>query len=117
MEIIKRARLPISIQPYAASNAFITILGVYIVLLSGDALAASASSDWVKPGVSIVESLRSGVVTIGALVVGLGVMVVGIWACVTLRMEWSKLGYVGFGGLLIMAGPQMVAALLDLAKT
>lgn len=86
-----------------------------VTLLSNHAFAA-AEDEWVQPGVNIIEALRSGVVTIGALVVGLGVMVVGVWACATLRMEWSKLGYVLIGGILIMAGPQMVAALLELAQ-
>jgi hypothetical protein len=93
----------------------ILILATSILFPAGNVLAAANSGDWVKPGVSIIEGLQSGVVTIGALVIGLGVMVVGVWACATLRMEWSKLGYVLIGGILIMAGPTMVNALLELA--
>lgn len=93
-----------------------SILGIVIAFTAGDAIAAASSSDWVQPAVTIIESLRSGVVTVGALLVGLCIMFVGVWACISLNMDWKKLGYVGFGGVLIMAGPQAIAALLEAVK-
>jgi len=111
-----KVQIPHCNQRQLTQHLGIALFALAMLLLPGDAFAQAASDAWVKPGVNIIEALRSGVVTAGALVVGLGVMIVGVWACATLRMEWSKLGYVLIGGVLIMAGPTMVASLLELAK-
>jgi type IV secretory pathway VirB2 component (pilin) len=76
---------------------------------------AFAAEDWVKPATDLVETLRSGVVQIGAVLVGLGVVAIGVWMGVTGRGEWQRLGYVIAGGILVMAGPEAIAKLLEIA--
>ncbi|MCF8482153.1 MAG: TrbC/VirB2 family protein [Rhodospirillum sp.] len=73
---------------------------------------AMAADDWAAPGVSLAESLESGMVKIGAALIGLGIIVVGFILVMTQRMQADKIGYVIAGGILIMAGPTMLRALL-----
>ncbi|GAB6051187.1 hypothetical protein JCM17960_34960 [Magnetospira thiophila] len=91
-----------------------------LVLLAAAALAdpalAAGSADWVAPATNLIESLESGLVKMGSAAVGVGVIIVGLVACITSRMEWSKFGYVVIGGLLIMTGPAALRALLETAQ-
>ena len=80
-------------------------------------LTTGGDDAWVQPGVKIIEALESGIVTIGALVVGLGIIALGLWAIATLRMEWNKFWVVLIGGVLVMAGPKMITTLLKFAQS
>ncbi len=82
------------------------------VLLITKIAIAAGDADWVQPATDLIESLESGLVKIGTVVVGVGVIIVGLVACLTSRMDWSKFGYVLMGGILIMTGPTAVRALL-----
>lgn len=92
----------------------ILIVAAFIAIFPDIAIAAD--DDWVKEGTSLIDTLRSGLVTIGALVVGIGVIVVGIWAAATGRLDWLRLAMTILGGILIMSGPAMAAALLERAQ-
>jgi len=100
-------------------NIAVPLVALAVLLFADPTFAqtTAASDEWVKPGVDTINRLRSGVVTAGAAAIGLGIMILGVWACLTFRMNWDKLGYVIFGGILIMAGPQMAAGLLELATS
>lgn len=84
-----------------------------LLALVGPALAQS--SDWVQPGIGLLEALESGLVKIGAIAVGIAIIVLGLLACFTQRMEWNKFGFILIGGLMVMAGPAMLRMLLSMA--
>ncbi len=80
------------------------------VMLPNYALAQSA--DWIEPASKLAETLQGGLVQIGGPIVGIGVVVIGIWAGVTGRMQWERVGMVIVGGLLITVGPATITGLL-----
>ncbi len=86
------------------------------VLLITKIAIAAGDADGVQPATDLIESLESGLVKIGTVVVGVGVIIVGLVACLTSRMDWSKFGYVLMGGILIMTGPTAVRALLSVTN-
>lgn len=88
-------------------------LVVFTAVLLIANIAAAGNADWVQPATDLIESLESGLVKIGTVVVGVGVIIVGLVACITNRMDWNKFGYVLMGGVLIMTGPAAVRALLS----
>ena len=73
---------------------------------------ALAQEGWEKPALKLIEVLESGLVKIGAVLIGVGILAMGIWAAVTARLDWQKFGYVLIGGVLVMAGPTMLRMLL-----
>lgn len=93
-----------------------TILSAVFVLAPEIAVAAQASADWVKPATGLIESLQSGLVQAGAVLVGLAVVARGIFIAVSGNPDWQKIGMVIFGGVLIMTGPKIITTLLELAK-
>jgi len=86
-----------------------------VILVTGD-VNAQTSADWTKPATGIIDTLKSGLVTIGALVVGLAVIGYGIWQALQPEPNFKRLGMIIFGGVCIMAGPQAVAAILQAAQ-
>jgi len=94
------------------------LFALTVLLFADPALAQEASGDgaWADAGVDGIGILKSGFVRFGAPAVGLGIIGVGLWACLTFRMPWDKLGYVVLGGILIMAGPTMMSTLMELVK-
>lgn len=97
-------------------TTIILLLGLAAALVLIPDLAMAADDDWVKPGTSLIDTLQSGLVTIGALVVGIGVIGVGLWAAATGHLDLKRLAMVIIGGILIMAGPAMIAAMLERAQ-
>ena len=85
------------------------------IAAAGNAFAAG-NADWVQPATDLIQNLENGLVKIGTVVVGVGVIIVGLVACVTNRMDWNKFGYVLMGGVLIMTGPAAVRTLLSVAN-
>lgn len=94
---------------------FTAVLLIASIAVAGNAFAAG-NADWVQPATDLIESLESGLVKIGTVVVGVGVIIVGLVACITNRMDWNKFGYVLMGGVLIMTGPAAVRALLSVSN-
>lgn len=86
------------------------------VLMFANIALAAGNADWVQPATDLIESLESGLVKIGTVVVGVGVIIVGLVACFSNQMNWDKFGYVLMGGILIMTGPAAVRALLSVAN-
>lgn len=103
------------------SNIFTAVIpnaAVAGIVVFPRAAVAAANSDWVKPGIGLVETLQSGLVTVGALLVGLAVVGFAIYTAVQSvlgdgRVNWGKLFTIIIAGVLIMAGPSMLAMLLQ----
>jgi len=87
-----------------------------LIVAFPNAVKATSSGDWTKPATGIIDTLSSGLVTIGALVVGLAVVGYGIWQALQPEPNFKRLGMIIFGGVCIMAGPQAVAAILQAAQ-
>lgn len=80
-----------------------------VVLLASH--PAFAAAEWTDPIVTFIESLTSGLGRIGTLVLGLGIIVIGLWAAITGRMDWNRFAFALIGGLLVMVGPSIVSTL------
>jgi type IV secretory pathway VirB2 component (pilin) len=80
-------------------------------------LVWAGSGDWVKPSEGILTSLTDGLVYIGGPLLGLAIAGLGIWAGITGRMEWTKVGYVILGGIFVMAGPAAMKSLMEAVKS
>lgn len=94
----------------------IFLLAVVAGLFLPDAALAAADADWVQPATKLMATLESGLVKIGAAGIGVGVIVIGLIACLTAKLEWNKFGLVLIGGLLVMTGPAALRALLSMAQ-
>jgi len=91
-----------------------------LAFLPFEALAqstGSSSGDWIQPASGLAESLQSGLVQVGGPIVGIGIVVIGLWAGITGRMPWERVGMVVIGGLLITVGPATITGLLGNAAT
>lgn len=80
-----------------------------VVLLASH--PAFAAAEWTDPIVTFIESLTSGLGRIGSLVLGLGIIVLGLWAAMTGRMDWNRFAFALIGGMLVMVGPTIVSSL------
>ena len=89
-----------------------TITTITLWVLSVAPAMASGSSDWIKPGMEVMDDLMAGLTLIGPLVIGLGVVIFGIIAGLSGRIDWSKAGMIVLGGLLVGSGPALVKTLL-----
>ncbi len=98
------------------TSAVTTLAFMTISCFTPESAFAQTSDEWVKPMTGLVDSLRGGAVTIGALIVGLAVVIRGIMMALSGNPDWSKIGMVIVGGVLIMAGPSAIAALLTAAQ-
>ena len=93
-----------------------TAVALIANIAATDNAFAAGNADWVQPATDLIESLENGLVKIGTVVVGVGVIIVGLIACITNQMNWDKIGYVLMGGVLIMTGPVAVRALLSVSN-
>ncbi len=91
----------------------LTTLSLFAVVLLMPEVAHAQNSEWVKPATGLIEALRSGLVQIGAIVIGLAVIGVGIYITFSGEPNFKRLGMIIFGGLLIIAGPESIALLLE----
>lgn len=92
------------------SPLLLALIALAGIGLTGTAFAAEG---WEQPAVGLIDVLEGGLVKIGAVLIGIGIVAVGLWAAVTARMDWNKFAYVLIGGVLVMAGPTMVKTLLN----
>lgn len=100
----------INLSPFPVVTALLLLT---VLCLVADPVLAQGSDEWVKPATGLIEALRSGLVTVGALVVGLMVVGRAIFMVFSGNPDWQKIGVVILGGVLIMAGPAAIAALLE----
>ena len=77
--------------------------------------ARALAQDWSAPATSMLESLESGLVSVAAPVIGVGVIIYGIWAMVTGRIDIMRLAQLVGAGALVIFGPTALRALLSAA--
>ncbi|KZM47381.1 TrbC/VirB2 family protein [Labrenzia sp. OB1] len=77
--------------------------------------ARAMAQDWSAPATSMLESLEGGLVSIAAPVIGVGVIIYGIWAMVTGRIDIMRLAQLVGAGALVIFGPTALRALLSAA--
>ena len=75
-------------------------------------IAWAQSSEWVKPATDLFDNLEVGLVDIGAVIVGIGIIANGIYATATGKLQFEQLAFRILGGLMIVAGPTAIRALL-----
>lgn len=98
--------------------SFLFLMAMSLLLFVAPDLALAAGDDsWIEPGVEAGGNLEAGLVTFGAVIVGIGVIIAGIWASLTGHIDWKKLAGCIVGGVLIMAGPAIVRGLINLSKS
>ncbi|MCV0423986.1 MAG: TrbC/VirB2 family protein [Roseibium sp.] len=73
------------------------------------------AQDWSAPATGMLESLESGLINIAAPVIGVGVIIYGIWAMVTGRIDIMRLAQLVGAGALVIFGPTALRALLSAA--
>ena len=96
-------RLPeVRALPIAAAVAALAILE-----------PAHAQDGWESPATDLIETLNSGLVKIGAVLIGVAIIAFGMWGALTARIDWMRLAMILIGGGLVMAGPAMIDALLS----
>lgn len=76
---------------------------------------AEGSADWIKPASTIIDTLQSGFVKLGAGVIGVGIIIFGLVTTLTGEGNWKKLGVMIIGGVLIFFGPEIAVSLLEVA--
>ncbi|TYC64001.1 TrbC/VirB2 family protein [Rhodobacterales bacterium] len=77
--------------------------------------ARAMAQDWSAPATSMLESLESGLVSIAAPVIGVGVIVYGIWAMVSGRIDIMRLAQLVVAGAIVIFGPTLLRTLLSAA--
>ena len=97
-------------------KASLIAAAIVAVCMVGVEPAAAQADEWVKPAEGLIAALQSGLVTAGLALAGIGIIALGIWGAVTGRMDWGRFGYVILGGVLVMVGPRVIAALLEVAR-
>lgn len=73
------------------------------------------AADWDEPVTTMFESLESGLVSIAAPIIGIGVILYGIWAMVTGRIDIMRLAQLVGAGALVIFGPTLLRTLLSAA--
>ena len=72
---------------------------------------AEGDSQWIKHASSMLDNLTAGLVSIGIPVIGLGVICLALWAGVSGKIEWMRVGIIIIAGLLLTTGPGLVKSL------
>ncbi|WP_268957495.1 TrbC/VirB2 family protein [Roseibium aggregatum] len=103
-----RLQLPVKVD---FKSSTIKFLAIAPMLFPARALA----QDWSAPATSMLESLESGLVSVAAPVIGVGVIIYGIWAMVTGRIDIMRLAQLVGAGALVIFGPTALRALLSAA--
>jgi len=112
MSILKRLGLcPSALVKVDLGKAAIIATASASMLFPVQAIA----QDWSAPATSMLETLESGLVSIAAPVIGVGVIIYGIWAMVTGRIDIMRLAQLVGAGALVIFGPTALRALLSAA--
>tara|TARA_E500000305_G_scaffold78600_1_gene64339 strand:+ start:3488 stop:3808 length:321 start_codon:yes stop_codon:yes gene_type:complete len=96
-------------RKFCGHGAVRIALIVGAVLIATPAMAQDAS--WVEPITDFLDVLTSGLGRLGAAVLGIGIVAIGLWAAWTGRMDWGRFGFALIGGILVMVGPELVDSL------
>lgn len=94
-----------------------TILFVAIAVATAHPALAATGDAWADPAIGLIDVLESGLVKIGAALLGIAIIAFGAWGAITAKIEWSKFGFILIGGILIVAGPLMIRTLLEAVRS
>lgn len=112
MHILKR----LGLRPEVPAKVFSVETAIKTIVASPMLFPAQAmAQDWSAPATSMLESLEGGLVSIAAPVIGVGVIIYGIWAMVTGRIDIMRLAQLVGAGALVIFGPTALRALLSAA--
>lgn len=112
MNMFKRLGLrPISRVKSVLEKNTLTVFLSAPMLFPARAMAA----DWSEPATSMLESLESGLISIAAPVIGVGVIIYGIWAMVSGRIDIMRLAQLVVAGAIVIFGPTLLRTLLSAA--
>ncbi|MCR9284845.1 MAG: TrbC/VirB2 family protein [Rhodobacteraceae bacterium] len=112
MNILKRLGLCLT-SPVKVDLSEIAIKAVAVASMLFPTRAMA--QDWSAPATSMLQSLESGLVSVAAPVIGVGVIIYGIWAMVTGRIDIMRLAQLVGAGALVIFGPTALRALLSAA--
>ena len=73
---------------------------------------AMAAAGWESEATTMFSELESGLVSFVAPVIGIGIIVYGIWAMVTGRIDITRLAQLVGGGALVVFGPTALRTLV-----
>ena len=93
-------------------TALLTVAALALATVVPEIALAQTKEEWVKPAVGFIDVLQGGLVQVAAAVIGIGIIVIGAYTALTGHFDGKKLGASVFGGILVMAGPKMLASLL-----
>lgn len=83
------------------------------VVAAAPALAASGTSDWVKPMADAATGFSLDFKTLAAPLIGLCIAIFGLWGCMSGRIDWSRIWLFIIGGALIGGGPTLGEAIMS----
>ena len=100
------------------SLTLLAVLAVAAAGLAGPAWAADAGAaaggDWWEPITGILDTLTSGGVQIGGVLLGVGIIIAACWGGITGRMDWQRVGMILAAGVLIFFGPSVLKKLFNI---
>jgi len=76
---------------------------------------AMAAAGWADPATTMFGDLESGLISFVAPIIGIGVIIYGIWAMVTGRIDIMRLAQLVGAGALVIFSPTALRALLSAA--
>lgn len=112
MSLIKRLGIRLRTPVKIAKHGIDHLLAVPILVLLP---SRSWAADWSAPATTMLDSLESGLVSIAAPIIGIGVIAYGIWAMVSGRIDIMRLAQLVVAGALVIFGPTLLRTLLSAA--
>ena len=97
-------------NPWVVRILVFVFLTVFLFFVWNTAWAQS--SDWVEPATDIIDDIGAGMQILGGGVMGLAVLVVGIMAMVSGRINWQWVLAILVGGILVFLGGTAIKELL-----
>lgn len=88
-----------------------TVFNLGFILFSCCAFA-QGSDEWVKPASDLVDSLNSGLIKIGAPVLGVAIIIYGLSMAFSDDIKWRRMFTLVVAGALVFSGPTILTALL-----
>lgn len=85
------------------------------VALAFPALAADGA-DWASPVNEGVTTLTKVIVGVAGGLIGLSIVIYGVWSAIQQRIEWQKLGIFFVCGLLVTVGPLLIVWWIELMQ-
>ena len=98
------------------ASALTTMAIIAVTIFTPEVALAQGSDEWVKPATDLIDTLKSGVVVIGTALVGIAVMGYGIYTIWGDNPNFKRLAMIVLGGAMIVAGPHIMAGLLEIAQ-